>query len=101
MKRYCVNEELISLGLATMVEPRGFADKAASVKFLQQLAGQERTAQIKGRGIWRGTDHVSSWNRINHWVNSKVGRSTESHTMEDNSLPISTVAKEMSSEQKH
>ena len=96
-----MNEELISLGMATLIEPRGFIDTAASINFLQQLARQERRAQIKGRGVWRGTDHVSSWNKVGHWVNSKVGRSSNTDMLKEASLPISAVAKEMSSEHRH
>ena len=83
-----------------MVEPRGLIDTVAFIKFIQYLARQERNAQLKGRGIWHGTDHVSSWNRISHWVNDKLGRSSD-HSLQDNSVPISAVAREMSSEQKH
>lgn len=79
-----------------MVEPRGFIDTSSAVKFLQQLAGQEKSAQLKGRGIWYGTDHMSSWNRAVQWMNTKVGRSTEDQNLMDTSLPISTVAKDMS-----
>lgn len=101
MKRYCVNEELISLGLGTMAEPRGFIDTVSSVNFIKQMARQERIAQVKGRGIWHGTDHVSTWNKMNQWVNSKVGRSNEAHILKDSSLPISAVVREMSNEHRH
>ena len=84
-----------------MVEPRGFVDITTSTKFLQQLARQERNAQLKGRGIWHETDYVSSWNRINQWVNDKLGRSSDGHVFKNNSVPISTVAKEMSSKYRH
>ena len=96
-----MNEELISLGMATLIEPRGFIDTSASINFLQLLARQERIAQVKGRGVWHGTDHVSSWNRVSHWVNSKVGRSSDTDISKEAPLPISVVAKEMSSEHRH
>jgi len=86
-----VNEELVSLGLGTMVEPRGFIHKAALIKFLQQLARQERTAQLKGRGIWYGTDHVSSWNKMSQWVTGKAWKSSREHISRDTSLPSAEV----------
>lgn len=88
-----MNEELVSLGLGTMVEPRGFIHKTTTVKFLQQLARQEKIAQVKGRGVWYGTDHVSSWNKMSQWVTGKVWKSSKD---KDTSLPISAVAKNMS-----
>lgn len=84
-----------------MVEPRGIIDTVTSVQFLKQLSRQENIAQVKGRGVWHGTDHVSAWNRMNQWVNSKVGRSTKDHITRETSLPISDVAKDMSKEHRH
>lgn len=96
-----MNKELVSLGLGTMIEPRGFTDTTASVNFLQQLARQERIAQEKGRGIWEGTDHVTSWNRMSQWVASKIGGSNEVDITRNSSIPISTLANDLSSKHRH
>lgn len=95
-KKYCVNEELVSTGLGTVVEIKGYHNHTASVKFIQQLIRQEKTAQRKGKGVWQGTDLESSWSRLCSWINRLLGRSNKDNYL-STSLPISGVAEDMSS----
>ena len=91
-----MNEELVSAGLGTVEELKGFHNHTASVKFIQQLIRQEKTAQRKGKGVWQGTDHESSWNRLRHQINRLLGRSNK-NDYHSTSLPISGVAEDFSS----
>jgi len=98
-KKYCVNEELVSSGLGTVVELKGFHNHTANVKFMQRLIRQEKIAQHKGKGVWQGTDLESSWTKMHHRVNRLLGRLNK-NDYRSSSLPISGVAEDISSSHK-
>lgn len=67
MRKRCVNEELLSLGLGSVEKVTGFVGHTAHAKFVSRLAKSEKIAKGKGRGMWEGTEHVTMLNRIRNY----------------------------------
>lgn len=69
--KMCVNKELLELGVASFEEVRGVGSNADYVKLTNALLESERRAKQKGKGMWRGTEYVTLWNRLKNYLSRK------------------------------
>ena len=60
--KYSVNEALVTAGLATVTDTKGFHSNKQYASFMTSLTRRELQAQRKGVGMWAGSDY-ESWTR--------------------------------------
>lgn len=64
----CVNEEMLAAGVGSVGEVTGVTENAAASKFMSGLVQSERVAKTRGKGVWQGSEHVSTWNRMTNYL---------------------------------
>ena len=63
-----MNQELLASGVACVGEVTGVIGNAEYANFMAQLIQSESMAKARGRGVWHGTEHVTTWNRFKNTV---------------------------------
>ncbi len=66
-RKACVNEDLLASGIGSVAEVNGFTSNADRADFLSGLIKSEKAAKSRGKGVWKGTEHVTTLNRIRNY----------------------------------
>lgn len=67
-QKMCINEELLTSGIGSVREVTGVSENADYGQFMSILVASEQVAKSRGEGIWRGTEHVTTWNKLKNIV---------------------------------
>ncbi len=63
-----VNEALVSRGLGSVEEVRGFKSSEGHAKFMEAMGRREREARGRGWGVWEGHRDVALWRKaVRFW----------------------------------
>jgi len=66
--KVCVNTELLKLGMASVSKIHGVMSNSDYAKLTSGLLLTEKSAKERGIGVWKGTDHVTLWNRFKSFL---------------------------------
>lgn len=66
-RKFSVNEHLLREGVGAFDEVTGVAKRADYTKIVSGLTRTERVAKTRGKGVWQGTEHVTTWNRLKNY----------------------------------
>ena len=59
-----MNKDLVLSGVGCVEEVTGFTRSADLHKFVAGLVHSENIAKAKGQGVWEGTEHTTTWNKL-------------------------------------
>ena len=62
-----MNEELLALGLGDLGEVSGVTNKTDYARYVSRLVQSQQWAKRRGRGVWTGTEHVTTWNKLKNY----------------------------------
>lgn len=66
-RKFSVNEDLLREGVGAVDVVTGLAKSGDYAKIVSGLTRSERIAKARGEGVWQGTEHVTTWNRVKNY----------------------------------
>ena len=67
-KKSCINEELLASGIGSVSEVTGVGWGVDYAQLMSGLVRSEQAAKTRGEGMWHGTEHVTTWNRLRNII---------------------------------